>query len=387
VDSKHIAFFVEQAYGHIIPTLGITMELIRRKHRVSYAVSANFAPAITRSGARAMIFNPMDTRTSLCQLTAQQDGSHDAGPDNVELMNLDAILRQERTVDSVSQLEARFREDRPDLVIYDDCLDVAGKTLALRWGVPMIRHEPAMLSRKRMHRYRDSNDELILVSVPDFLNEDLDAFDARFKSIGFIPEGRREAAQAWEHSATTRSTIVVGPTTGQLPQITFCKLAFRAFGELPSNVVLSLPSELDPVSAIDPQDLAGLPRNFRVNRYSSNLDIMQHASLFVGQGGPGSTLEALYSGVPVLLVPISPAHDVVALRIAELGLGVRLHISDASPEKLRECAQALMANAEVLARVAEVQQSLRAHRGATLAADIIEERLCSPVASSTRTQS
>jgi hypothetical protein len=41
---QHIAFVLEQAYGHVMPTLGIALELIRRGHRVSYATTADFVP-------------------------------------------------------------------------------------------------------------------------------------------------------------------------------------------------------------------------------------------------------------------------------------------------------------------------------------------------------
>ena len=62
---KHIAFVLEHAYGHLMPTLGIAMELIRRGHRVSYATTADFAPIVTRIGARAFILTPLQTRGAI----------------------------------------------------------------------------------------------------------------------------------------------------------------------------------------------------------------------------------------------------------------------------------------------------------------------------------
>lgn len=384
--SKHVAFFLEQAYGHLIPTIGMALELLRRGHRVSYAVTRDFAPLIHRCGARAVTFDPMETRTPLCRSIARQDGSYDARPDNVEFMRLYTDLRKQRTADSAAQLEKLYCGDYPDLVVHDDCFDTAGKSLAVKWGIPKIRHEPCMLSKRRIHRYADDDDQLIMVSVPEFLNEAADCYDDRFVAVGFVAEGRREFSEPWQHADASRSTILVCPTTGQMPQVEFCKLVINAFQALPLNVVLSIPAELDPVSAISPAAFPTLPPNFHINRYSSNLEILESAFLFIGQGGPGSTLEALYSGVPPLLVPVSPTHDDVASRVAALGLGARLHIADLTAERLRELAVALIENNVTLARVREVQISMQRSNGAQTAADLIERHFHSYTKSSAAAQ-
>jgi len=113
-----------------------------------------------------------------------------------------------------------------------------------------------------------------------------------------------------------------------------------------------------------------LPENFQINRFSSNLDILEHACLFIGQGGQGSTLEALYCGVPVLLIPPTWIQDPIASRIVELGLGARL-ASDVSPSSLRQHALSVLEDNDTLIRVRQAQQSMRDERGAEVAADII----------------
>lgn len=372
MESGHVAFFLEQAYGHVIPTLGVASELRRRGHRVSYAVNASLARGVTRCGARAVVFEPMETRTRVCQQTARSDGTHDFRLDNVELTSLLADLSVRRTEDSVAQLSELYKDDRPDLVIHDDCLDIAGKTLALRWGVKRVFHLPHLLTRE-MAGHVPEDDEFVLVPLPRFFNEDAE-FDARFKVVGFIPEGRREFFGPWEPDELNGPTILVSPTTGLLPQIEFCKLVIRAFEGQPWRVVLSLPT-LDPVSAIDPATMPELPDNFRVNLTASNLDILEGASLFIGSGGVGSTLEALYCGVPALLIPFAEGLYTVAGRVAALGLGASLRSTEVSAQILRESAAALIAAADVRARVKDAQRTMHADRGAELAADLIENQL------------
>lgn len=148
----------------------------------------------------------------------------------------------------------------------------------------------------------------------------------------------------------------------------------RAFQDQPWRVVLSLPS-LDPVSAIDPASMPELPENFRLNRSASNLDILDHASLFIGSGGVGSTLEALYCGVPALLIPFAEGLYTVADRVVDLGLGASLHRARLTPELLRESAAALIADSDTRDRLQRVQSSMRADRGARAAGDLIEGKL------------
>jgi len=369
----HVGFFVEPVYGHVIPTLGITLELLRRGHRVSYAVTPQFAPFIERYGARAITFSPIKTRSRLHEVFTE--GQADFHPGDPHLTTIEAELRKQRTADSVSQLFDKYVGDVPDIVVHDDCFDSAGKTLAAYWQVPRIRHDPVLLSKKRMHRYADSDDELILVSAPDFLNEDPEYFDGRFRSIGFIAEGRREFREPWPHEQKPEQTIVVCPTTGLLAQTEFCNIVIEAFRGTRWQVILSIPSGLDPECAIDPSAIAPLPDNFRLNQHSATLELLERACLFINQGGQGGALEALYSGVPTLLVPVSYVHEVLATRFVDLGLGRSIPYAGVSAQKLRENAESLIADTSILDRVKKAQATMRAQRGATVAADLIEERL------------
>lgn len=46
--------FLFADFGHIGPTLGLTRELVRRGHRVTYFVDHQYSEVIERTGARAV---------------------------------------------------------------------------------------------------------------------------------------------------------------------------------------------------------------------------------------------------------------------------------------------------------------------------------------------
>jgi len=363
---RHIAFCLEQAYGHIIPTVGVALKLMQHGHRVSYAVTEKFAPAIRSIGAYAAVIQPLETRTKLLQRIDKGGGIYDF-EGNAEFA---ALLRKARTADALTQLESLYLDDRPDLMVHDDCLDTAGRQLALDWAIPKVRHQPQVITKDQLGMFAP-DDEHILVSVPAFFHENLEIFDERFKFIGFIAEGRKQFFKSWEFGATATNTIHIFPTTGLLPQIDFCRLAIEAFRTWRGQVVLSLPGELDPVCEISPASLE-IPAGFRLNRSSSNLEILEHSCLLVGQGGQGSVLEALYCGTPLLLVPPGPIHADVPRRVQELGLGVRLQLANATPDNLRRSAESLIDDDTVKARLGEVKKAMREARGAELAVDVIE---------------
>jgi UDP:flavonoid glycosyltransferase YjiC (YdhE family) len=203
-------------------------------------------------------------------------------------------------------LKELYGHDKPDLIVHDDCLDVAGRTLARLWGIPMVRHVCQVPLLSTIGRFAE--DKCLIVSVPKFFVKDVEAFDQRFSFIGFSAEGRRSFFEPWKGGDAGRKTILACPTTGLLPSTEFCSQVVDAFAKQPWRVVLSVSLACDPVCEIELSSLHNLPENLELNQHSSNLDILPYASLFVGQGGQGSTLEALYSGVPLILIPPTPFH-------------------------------------------------------------------------------
>ena len=88
-------------------------------------------------------------------------------------------------------------------------------------------------------------------------------------------------------------------------------------------------------------DLGAVPANVDVRAWFPQPAVLRHAAAFVSHAGMGSTMEALYYGVPLVCVPQMVEQEVNAARVAELGLGVRLDPEGLTADDLRAAVDAV----------------------------------------------
>ena len=145
-----------------------------------------------------------------------------------------------------------------------------------------------------------------------------------------------------------------------------CVEAFRGTGV---RVVMSIGNSARPGC------LGTLPPTITVRRNVPQLEVLSRASLFVTHGGMNSVNEALYYGVPMVVVPMGNDQPTVARRVAELGLGEALDARSATPAALRGAALRVMSDQGCRARLAEFQRETRAAGGNAEVARLIIDRL------------
>ncbi len=72
------------------------------------------------------------------------------------------------------------------------------------------------------------------------------------------------------------------------------------------------------------------------------LELLQYADVFVTHGGMNSSSEALYYGVPLVVIPVTGDQPLVAKRVNEVGAGIRLNRKELTSEMLRESVKKVM---------------------------------------------
>src|SRR4051794_18925568 len=84
---------------------------------------------------------------------------------------------------------------------------------------------------------------------------------------------------------------------------------------------------------------------------------IKHTDVFVTHGGMNSVMEAIYYGVPMVVVPQQPEQAMTATRVAELGLGVALEPEQVTTGALRDAVATISGEPDYRSRVTRMQQA------------------------------
>ncbi|MFF4104512.1 macrolide family glycosyltransferase [Streptomyces sp. NPDC001903] len=379
--ARHVAVFNVPMHGHVIPTLAVVRELVSRGHRVSYAVTAEFADDVRAVGAVPVLYDAPDVGEA---------------PEDMAVGVTGAVVVN---VAALPQLEEAFGHDVPDVVL-SDVYAWAGPLLAARWGVPAIQLAPTHIPYDGLVKEFFGLDDI--AQIPGFpeLAGALDEFGvpggvhaltlAPPRTIAFFPRSFQRlprtvrAGEAhwvgpaisdrsfqgrWRRPDNGKPVLYVslGSQFNKRPE--FYRSCLQAFEGLGWHVVMSVGAEVAAAG------LGAVGDGFEVHASVPQLDVLASATAFVTHGGMGSLMEALSLGVPVVVVPQMAEQRVNAAQVERLGVGLHLPRERATAQALREAVQAVAADARIAGAVAGLRREIDEAGGAEAAADVVEKVL------------
>jgi MGT family glycosyltransferase len=369
--------------GHVMPTLGLVEELVGRGHRVTYAVTEDYAPQVQAVGARPVLYE--QTRESRGQ------ASEDLGQGAQQAVG--------QSLAALPGLRDQLDADRPDIVLYD-VYAWAGAMLAALWDVPAVQLATSHLPYRGLVRDMFGVDDIREIPGYGQLEAALAAHNvpggvhaltlSPSHAIAFLPRAFQRypdtvtAGQAhyvgpvlanrsfqghWEPPTGNRPILLISLGTQFCHRPEFYRACAEAFSTLDWHVVMACGTAA--VSA----ELGRLPGNFEVHRSVPQLNVLAHAGAFITHGGMGSTLEALAHDVPLVAVPQMAEQRVNAAQIAELHLGVHLPREEATAAALRAAVLRVTTDDTIAAGVRAMQAHIAESGGAPAAADVVERML------------
>lgn len=392
---KHIAVFTPMATGHVYPPLGLCSELVARGHRVTYPTNERFAARINEAGAEAVNFRALEI--SYPEKLFQSPSYDDCNYWRTFAAMYGPMLITTATA-AVAELEGFYATNPPDLILYE-WFSFAGRILARHLKCPaiqvhahfahrdwVIRVDGIRTTPEPMREFAQLLDSFMslfgfegkdhfwhaenvnLVLIPKEFQFDADRFDSRFKFVG-VPLHRHPRAARWTSRTDQQKPLLLISEASTTADGSFLKVCIEAFSESHYHVVFSKGSNSPEI----PPTL--LPQNFEVNRDAFNCEILPFSHAILCQGGMGTTLESLSYGVPVVAVPSSPFNSEVAYRVAELGLGIHLPLTNLTAQILKTAVDTASFEKALRRRVRSMQEILKRTPGAALAANAIEEFL------------
>ena len=403
--SKILVFNVP-AHGHVNPTLPVVRELVSRGEQVAYYLTDEFEPQIRHTGAE---FRRIEDTQMGAGPPPGVTAMGQADPERVRQMMATFFPRMMADgLRLVPGLVDRVRAEDADCVIYDPfcswgraLVGILGlpavafvPSYAMTEDFPLVRRissifeeqtsleaEEAMsdfqgVSRQLHDTYGlvplritepfTAAEALNIVTLPRPFQPDADALDERYVFVGPSISPRSDESGFPLKRLVDNPTLYVSLGTVFNANLEFFDACIDALADSDWQVVLSVGTRTDPST------LARIPDNFLVRPHVPQLEVLQHTSVFVTHGGMNSVMEAIYYGVPMVVVPQQPEQAMTAARVAELGLGVALEPGQVTAA-LRDAVATVSGDAGYRTCIARMQQAAREAGGYLRAADAIQQ--------------
>jgi UDP:flavonoid glycosyltransferase YjiC (YdhE family) len=357
-----ILFVTWDGGGNVPPALGIAEALTARGHTVRFVGHPGQRPALEAAGfevapsRHAREFSALDSNSPPALVA--MFGDRGLGRDVVAALadrDADVIVVDCLLFGVMDELTRAGRQYVVLEHLYDAYLTGGWLKGPMGWGMRLKRlHPTRALTTARLR---------LVTSVPS-----LDPASGRggltyVGPVSPVASGRVDRAER----ADTDPMVLVSLSTYRFPRMTQCLQAILdACADLDARVVVTT----GPV--VEPSDLH-VPANAEVHRFVPHVELMPRASLVIGHGGHGTTMQALAHDLPLVLMPMHPMLDqpLVARSVEAAGAG-RVVRKKATAQELRPVIASLLGDGPHRAAAARLGAEIRALPGAAGAAALIE---------------
>jgi len=382
------AYIPVGAGGHIISSLPMVGELVKKGVEVDYYAPAAFREQIELTGARHCVFP---------DVTECYSNPYMAREDFLAVIPLVFLGQAKEALDAIM---AGLEENKPDFIIAD-ALALAGRLAAWKLNLPIVFFFSTYMPCKAFSIYR---------TWPAYPNsparEAAAEMAAEFKQIYggklLTPEEIFEGTGAFNICTLTREFQPAGDTFGEEAFFAGAQIAPRAGDDSwtpPSNgkpllytsfgslfnywpefyrMLFPIVREMDinvlcsVGRRIRPEELGDIPENVTIMPFTPQLEVLKHADYFITHAGTGGVMEAMYHGVPCLCIPQMEEQVFTGHRLMELGgaSGV-LDKNTLTPDVLRDALIKLIGDENCRLHAQALSRKMREDGGCERAAQAV----------------
>jgi UDP:flavonoid glycosyltransferase YjiC (YdhE family) len=376
------------AYGHLHPLLPLARSLAAAGHEVAIATGPDLRPRAEAAGFTAfeagmpisMAFQRMTERYPDREF--DRLASHD-----ILGWYLPHLFGEVLAPAAALDLESLIWRWRPDIVVHDSWefgapLAAAGagipsvsQTLGLHFDEDLlgrIAQSVAPLWRARglppdptggLHR------DLCLDITPPGLQSALTALTDCCKPLRPVapPALPGEVLPEWINHRRAVPLVYMTLGTNTNSDLSIFRAVVAGLAHVEVDVLMTIGQGNDP-ACIGP-----LPHNVHVENYVAQSLLLPLCSAVICHGGAGTTLAALASGLPVLVVPQGADQYVIAERVVASGAGLRLLPTEVNANSIRATVEALLGESAQGSNARRLQIEIAAMPGPEAAVESVEQ--------------
>lgn len=118
-----------------------------------------------------------------------------------------------------------------------------------------------------------------------------------------------------------------------------------------------------------------IPNNFNIYNFVPQIEVLKRTDLFITHGGMNSTSEAMYFGVPLIVVPQVANQPIVEKRIEDLELGRVINKNNISSNIIRNYANEILNDDRYKDNMMKMRTKVRQAGGENRAVELINDLL------------
>ena len=382
------AYIPVGAGGHILSSLPMITELVKKGVEVDYYAPESFRSQVELTGA---VLRPFPA------VTECYSGPYMAKEPFLAVIPL-VFLGQAK--EAIGAIMEQLAENEPDVII-SDALAVAGRLAAWKLHKPLIMMFTSYAPGKDFSIYRtfpafpDSPARAAAAEMaeefqkeyggklltPQEIFEGTGEFNICTLTRSFQPGGDsfgddfffagaqiapRAGDGSWKAPDNGKPLLYtsLGSLFNNWPE--FYEMLFPVVTDLDINVLCSLGK------TIKPEDLGEIPENVTLMAFTPQLEVLEHTSYFITHAGTGSVMEAMYFGVPCLCIPQMDEQILTANRMKELKVASDVLLKEqVTEETLREGLKKLLEDESYTANAKAMSREMRQTGGCERAAQAV----------------
>lgn len=365
--------------GHVNPTLGLARELVKRKYDLAYINAPKWGETIKNTGAKFIPYANYPTKemsvereSFLCYRAAYDTALSLKG--EYDLLIYENWFFLGNVLSSHMKIPAIKIFSNPAINMNYIRSEILGKSpLWFHMRYRLIRKVISKMSAKGIpYQHEDMFAEMaktveavnIVYTVKEFqaFAED---FGDNFYFVG--PSIRDSESNALSLPAVMKPPIIYVSFGTIIKDLAFYKKCIQAFANKNITVIMSTGNRMTR------EEFGELPENIFIYSYLPQCRVLEKVDLFITHGGQNSVNEAMYYGVPMLVLP--HGFDCVsnADMIEKLHLGKKLQNRRIKPEELYTLVTNILDSDEIRKGTETMKYIMKLYNADIMAADITED--------------